>query len=120
MHLHNVHIKNIKQANEEYRLAIFVGAGVSKSSNTDYIKLPSWGDLISELKSDLAINEELDYLKLAQLHYLEFGEQKYNQTLKKYFPEDIYPSSLHSTILKINPRVIITTNWDCIIESAIE
>ena len=120
MRLHNVHIKNIKQANEEDRLAIFVGAGVSKSSNTDYLSLPSWGDLISELKSDLAITEELDYLKLAQLHYLEFGEQKYNQTLKKYFPEDIAPSSVHSLILKINPRVIITTNWDCIIEGAIE
>lgn len=120
MHLHNTHIKNIKRANEEDRLAIFVGAGVSKSSDTDYISLPSWSDLISELKSDLAITEDLDYLKLAQLHYLEFGEQKYNQTLKKYFPEDITPSSLHRTILKMNPRLIITTNWDYIIESAIE
>lgn len=120
MHLHNVHIKNIKQANEEDRLAIFIGAGVSKSSDTDYIRLPSWGDLIVELKSDLAITDELDYLKLAQLYYLEFGEQTYNQKLKKYFPEDIIPSSLHSTILKINPKVIITTNWDCIIENAIE
>ncbi|KAA8596893.1 hypothetical protein F0Z19_4472 [Vibrio cyclitrophicus] len=120
MHLHNVHIKNIKQANEDDRLAIFVGAGVSKSSDTDYIRLPSWSDLITELKSDLAITEELDYLKLAQLYYLEFGEQTYNQTLKKYFPEDINPSSLHSAILKVSPRVIITTNWDCIIENAIE
>ncbi len=89
MHLHNVHIKNIKQANEEDRLAIFVGAGVSKSSDTDYISLPNWSDLISELKSDLAITDEMDYLKLAQLHYLEFGEHKYIQTLKKYFPEDM-------------------------------
>lgn len=120
MHLHNVHINNIKQANEEDRLAIFVGAGVSKSSDTEYLSLPSWSDLITKLRSDLAIIEELDYLKLAQLYYLEFGAQTYNQTLKSYFPEDITPSSLHSTILKINPRVIITTNWDCIIEKAIE
>lgn len=120
MHLHNVHLKNMKQANEEDRLAVFIGAGVSKSSDTDYIRLPLWSDLITEIKSDLAINEDLDYLKLAQLYYLEFGEQTYYQTLKKYFPEDITPSSLHSTILKINPRVIITTNWDSIIESAIE
>lgn len=120
MHLHNVHIKNIKQANEDDRLAIFIGAGISNSSNTDYIKLPSWNDLITELKSDLAITEELDYLKLAQLYYLEFGEQTYNQTLKKFFPEDITPSSLHRTILKLNPRAIITTNWDYIIENALE
>lgn len=120
MHLHNVHIKNIKQANEDDRLAIFVGAGISKSSDTDYINLPSWSDLITELKSDLSITEELDYLKLAQLYYLEFGEQAYNQTLKKYFPEDIKPSSLHRTILKVSPHIIITTNWDCIIENAID
>lgn len=120
MHLHNVYIKNIKQANENDRLAIFVGAGVSKSSDTDYISIPLWSDLINEFKSDLAITEDLDYLKLAQLYYLEFGEQTYNQTLKKYFPEDITPSSLHRTILKVSPRVIITTNWDCIIENAIE
>lgn len=120
MYLHNVHIKNIKQANENDRLAIFVGAGISKSSDTDYISLPLWSDLITEIKSDLAITEELDYSKLAQLYFLEFGEQAYNQTLKKYFPEDITPSSLHRTILKASPRVIITTNWDCIIENAIE
>lgn len=120
MHLHNVHIKNIKQANENDGLAIFVGAGISKSSDSDYVSLPSWSDLINELKSDLAITEELDYLKLAQLYYLEFGEQTYSQTLKKYFPEDITPSSLHRTILKVNPRIIITTNWDCIIENAID
>ncbi|OBU18008.1 hypothetical protein AYY19_11215 [Photobacterium aquimaris] len=120
MDLHNVHIKCIKQANEEDRLAIFVGSGISKSSDTDYMSLPLWSDLINEIKSDLAITEEVDYLKLAQLHYLEFGEQRQNQTLKKYFPENIEPSSLHSTILKVNPRVIITTNWDCIIEKAIE
>lgn len=120
MHPYNVCIKNIKQANENDRLAIFVGAGASKSSDTDYIKLPLWSNLISELKSGLGISEELDYLKLAQLYYLEFGEQVYNQTLKKYFPEDIAPSSLHRTLLKLNPRIIITTNWDCIIENAIE
>lgn len=120
MHLHNVHIKNIKQANENDRLSIFVGSGISKSSDSDYISLPLWSDLITELKSGLSITEELDYLKLAQLYYLEFGEQTYNQTLSKYFPEDITPSSLHRTILKLSPRVIITTNWDCIIENAIE
>lgn len=120
MKINDIHIRNIKQANEEDRLAIFIGAGVSKSSDTEYIRLPSWSDLISELKSDLGITEEIDYLKLAQLYHLEFGEQGYHQALKKYFPEDITPSSLHRKILDLNPRVIITTNWDYIIENAIE
>lgn len=120
MKLQKAHIRNIRQANEEDRLAIFVGAGVSKSSENDYLKLPLWGDLIKELKFDLGISEEQDYLKLAQLYYLEFEEQKYSQTIKKYFPENIQPSDLHRKILALNPRLIITTNWDCIIERAIE
>lgn len=120
MSINKSHLKNIKQANEENRLAIFVGAGVSKSSDTDYIKMPLWSDLISELKSDLSIDEDVDYLKIAQLYHLEFGPQKYHQTLKKYFPEDIPPSSLHKEILNLKPRIIITTNWDSIIENTIE
>ncbi|WP_298050441.1 SIR2 family protein [uncultured Paenalcaligenes sp.] len=120
MYLQNSHIENIRQANEEDRLALFVGAGVSKSSDSDYIELPLWDDLINELKSDLALTKEIDYLKLAQLYYLEFGEQKYTKTLKKYFPSNIMPSDLHRTLLKLNPQVIITTNWDCIIENAID
>lgn len=120
MKIHGAHIKNIRQANEEGRLAIFVGAGISKSSENDYFKLPLWEDLIRELKADLAVTEELDYLKLAQLYFLEFGEPKYYQTLKEYFPDDIPPSNLHRKILELEPHVIMTTNWDCIVESAIE
>lgn len=120
MPINKSHIKNIKQANEENRLAIFIGAGISKSADTAYIKMPLWSDLISELKSDLSICEDVDYLKIAQLYYLEFGSNKYYQTLKKYFPEDVYPSNLHREILNLKPRIIITTNWDNLIETAIE
>lgn len=120
MPINKSHLKIIKQSNEENRLAIFVGAGVSKSSDTDYIRMPLWGDLISELKSDLSIDEDVDYLKIAQLYYLEFGEQKYYQTLKGYFSEDVMPSSLHKEIVNLKPRIIITTNWDNIIENTIE
>lgn len=120
MHSHDIHIKCLSQANEEDRLAIFIGSGVSKSSDNDFVRLPLWSDLIKELKSELSIEEEFEPTKIAQLYYLEYGEQRYLQTLKKHFPDNISGSDLHREILKVNPRVIITTNWDCILENTIE
>lgn len=51
----------------EQRLCVFVGAGVSKSSETDGIKLPSWEDLIKSFQVELELPNEQDYLKLARI-----------------------------------------------------
>ena len=114
------HLNNIIDANNDNRLAIFVGAGVSKNSETKGLKLPTWTDLISELKKDLELTDESDYLKIAQLYYLEFKEHSYLKKLKDFFPDNIRPSSIHKQIFELNPQVIITTNWDTILEKAIE
>ena len=114
------HLKNIIDANNDNRLAIFVGAGVSKNSETKGLKLPTWTDLISDLKKDLELTDESDYLKIAQLYYLEFKEHLYLKKLKDFFPDNIRPSSIHKQIFELNPQVIITTNWDTILEKAIE
>lgn len=119
MSINNKHIDTILNAVDEDSLAIFVGAGVSKSSENEVIKLPSWGDLIDELKMELNIDYEVDYLKVAQLYFLEFGEYLYYKKIKSFFPTDIPPSKIHKLIFEINPHVVITTNWDCILESVI-
>ena len=113
-------IRNIIAANNDNSLAIFVGAGISKSSETNSFKLPSWDDLIEELKKELDVNNESDYLKIAQLYFLAFGEFTYYKKLKEYFPNYITPSLIHKQIFEINPHVIITTNWDNILDKAIE
>ncbi|MEQ8242369.1 SIR2 family protein [Fulvivirga sp.] len=120
MSIDNKHIQNIINANNGNSLAIFVGAGISKSSETDSLKLPDWSDLIEDLKLELDIKDEFDYLKIAQLYFLEFGEFVYYKKLKEYFPDYIKPSELHKLIFRINPHVIITTNWDNILERTIE
>lgn len=112
-------IQNIKSANNDNSLVIFVGAGISMSSNTKNVKLPSWYDLIYQMQKDLD-EEETDYLKLAQLYYLAFGEFSYLQKIKEYFPDYIKPSNIHKQIFEINPHIIITTNWDNILERAVE
>lgn len=113
------YIKNIIEANNDKRLAIFVGAGISKSSETKSFKLPLWNDLISDLKKDLNTSEN-DFLKIAQLYYLAFGEYTYYKKLKDYFPTNIKPSIVHKLIFELNPNIVITTNWDYILEKTIE
>lgn len=119
MIINDKHLENIIQASDEDSLAIFVGAGVSKSSESENIKLPSWSDLIDELKLDLGIDYEIDYLKVAQLYYLEFGSHLYFKKIKKYFPDNVTPSKLHDLIFNINPHCVITTNWDCLLDTAV-
>ncbi|QRG79212.1 SIR2 family protein [Citrobacter sp. R56] len=117
MSINNKHIDTILNAIDEDSLAIFVGAGVSKCSENKTIKLPSWGDLIDELKSELNIDYEIDYLKVAQLYFLEFGEHLYYKKIKSFFSNNTPPSKVHKLIFEINPHVVITTNWDCILEN---
>lgn len=116
------HLKNIISANNDNRLAIFIGAGFSKHSETTSIKLPDWNDLIFDLKKELELdnNAEHDYLKIAQLYYLAFGEHTYYKKLKAFFPDYIKPSQAHKLIFELNPHIIITTNWDTILEKAVE
>ena len=69
------HFDNIINANNNNRLAIFIGAGITKSSDSTTVKLPNWDDLITGLIHDLGINneennKEHDYLKIAQLYFL--------------------------------------------------
>ncbi len=119
MDLLNKHIASILRAKDEESLAIFIGAGVSKSSETKTIKMPSWGDLIDSLISDLNIEGESDYLKIAQLYYLTFGEHLYYKKIKDFFPDNIPHSQIHDLIFKLSPHAVITTNWDTLLEAAI-
>ena len=119
MEIYESHLKQIVKANNEKRLAIFVGSGVSLSSNTDSFKLPLWNDLIEGMKEELFLKNENDYLKIAQLYFLEFGEANYYAKIQEYFPDNISPSEVHKIVFELRPQYIVTTNWDCILEDAI-
>lgn len=114
------HLKNIIEAKNKHKLVVFVGSGISKSSETEYIKMPLWNDLIDELKNELNIKDESNYLKLAQLYYLEFGEFTYYNKLKSLLDKKLSPSSTHKLIFDIKPQYVITTNWDKLLDETIE
>jgi len=105
-----VYKKTIKEAFNQNKLAIFVGAGVSKNSG-----LPDWGELIEDLRKDLKI-QETDFLKVAQLYYLAVGEVTYLQNIKSYFDTKAEPNAIHNYIFELKPKYIITTNWDSLLE----
>jgi hypothetical protein len=58
------HINTIIEANLKGTLAVFIGAGISKTTISN---LKDWTELITEIKSELNEEEEQDYLKIAQL-----------------------------------------------------
>ena len=108
-------IKNIVTASQNNKLVFFIGAGFSKLSETESLKIPSWEELINELKEDLNISNESDFLKIAQLYFLKFGEHEYENKIKSSI-KDLTPSKFHKNLFDLNPHYIITTNWDNLIE----
>lgn len=109
------HLEKIQEAKNDNKLVFFIGSGMSKN-----VGLPDWGELMEEFKKELK-TEESDYLKIAQLYFLEFGEYEYNKKIRSFFPlEKIKAQDIHKLLIKIFPQYIITTNWDNVIEKAID
>lgn len=112
-------IDSIITAQENDNLTVFIGAGFSKFSETATIKFPSWGELMIALKNDLN-TQETDFLKIAQLYYLEFGEYKLYQKLREFVPLHAEPSDLHLQVFQLlKPKYVITTNWDNLLEKTV-
>lgn len=112
-------IDSIITAQENDNLTVFIGAGFSKFSETATIKFPSWGKLMIALKNDLN-TQETDFLKIAQLYYLEFGEYKLYQKLREFVPLHAEPSDFHLKVFQLlKPKYVITTNWDNLLEKTV-
>lgn len=108
-------LNEILSSSQDNKLVLFIGAGFSKSSETELVKIPTWSELISELKDDLGFSEESDFLKIAQLYYLKYGQNSYVKKIKSTI-RDLDPSLFHKLLFELNPHYIITTNWDSLLE----
>ena len=103
----------------------FVGAGFSAQSN-----LPMWSGVISDMKSLLlekALNRQKEEVWLSENGALEIAERfkhaltpsQYQQFLEKWFePPGVKPSEAHRMLISIQWPVIVTTNFDKLIEQA--
>ena len=111
-------LKDIDRWRKNNKLSVFVGAGVSMLSG-----LPSWGDVIKSMlkeMSDFKYEENKlssdDYLKIAQMYFNTFGEEKYKEKVKGSFKEDCTPNKIHDLIFALHPNHILTTNYDNLLE----
>ncbi|MBU5428166.1 SIR2 family protein [Tissierella pigra] len=116
----NENIKRIREAVENDKLVVFIGSGVS--SNSD---LPSWSGLIRDFSESmgLSVKKELgvdDYLRIAQYFYNERGLKEYYDCINNKFSRKVTYNKIHENILSLNPAHIVTTNYDDLIEQAIE
>ena len=107
--------EKIYSAYEEDNLIFFIGAGVSKTVRGSSAKL--WNDLTYEKKRLLGTSES-DPLVLAQLLYLKSPEEYVRITKSAIDNRKI--SEVHRLIAKLHPKTIITINWDCLLEKALE
>lgn len=113
-------LKKIRDAININKLVVFVGAGVSMNSD-----LPSWSNLIKSFAISVGIDSNKDfnsedYLKIAQYYYNQRGMKEYYDDINKIFDINMSPNLIHKYILKMLPRHIVTTNYDDLLEQAIE
>lgn len=133
-------IKEIVKANNENRLVIFVGAGVSKNSN-----IPDWKGLIKNIANTINYHEKCnkcneqskacpkddcekqydfsreEYLKIPEYYFHKIsGTEKaqYYQTIVDTIKCDAKPNAIDDLIFDILPQHIITTNYDTLLEDS--
>ncbi len=131
--LYSKYADALRKAQADNRLVIFAGSGISANSG-----LPTWGKLIRQFAQTLphkkCINCELkgtncaeadnticslaneEFLKIPQYWFNTYGKKKYEQFIKNAFKKSKEASSLHRLIFSIEPRHIITTNFDNLLE----
>jgi hypothetical protein len=100
-------IRNLVKAQEQGKLVVFAGAGVSVDS-----LLPSWGDLTNGLNDDLDKIEK-DDLKLAQLYFNSRGNKEFQEKVQAVLKHgSTSHNPIHRRIVGVAPMHIITTNFD--------
>lgn len=123
-------IDYIRDAQQDGRLVIFVGAGVSKNSN-----IPDWYQLIKAFSKALPYAKcnnckEIDnckeykcefstdeFLKIPQYYCRKYGPDKYYEFLKSILYKECRPNLINEIIMDLQPKHIITTNYDRLIET---
>jgi len=112
------YVKDITESSRNGKLVFFVGAGVSTLS--DY---PQWWKLVDKFHEELYGYQKKgnysadEYLRIPQIFFNVKGESAYNDVLKDIFQVDKKPNPIHDKILAMNPKHIITTNYDNLIDT---
>ena len=110
------------------RVVVFIGAGVSKSAHpNDGSIFEDWEAFLINANKNLSNQddknqiEELiknkEYLFASELLKIQLSDQ-WDEILQRSFLKKASTSPLHKAIVLLRPRIILTTNFDKLIESA--
>ena len=116
---------------QQHNLVPFIGAGVSRQAGDAF---PSWWQLLDGLKArayerGLLDKEEFDevgellnrgqFLMAAEILRSVFPTDEYHSILDEQFnPYNVKPAAVHSAIFKLKPPLVLTTNYDRLLEDA--
>lgn len=98
--------------------AFFIGAGLSVPAG-----FVNWKELLREIASDLdlSVDKEHDLIAVAQYHHNQKKTRAaLNQALITEFTKDAKPTENHHLIAQLPVDTIWTTNYDHLIEDALE
>lgn len=111
-------IKDFVQDLSEDNVAIFAGAGMSKSAG--YV---DWPELLRDIALELGleVEKEHDLISLAQFHVNhQKSSAKLARKILEEFSEQAEPSRTHDILARLPIRTFWTTNYDHLIEDALK
>lgn len=111
----------------QQKVVLFLGAGVSSSVNLDAkSRFKGWPLFLDDAAADRSASlkkqiknllKSKDYLLACELLQADYGESWERKVTEEY-GRAAQPSTLHKALISLRQRIILTTNFDKLIESA--
>lgn len=111
------------------KTVLFLGAGVSASATTlKGGRIADWNGFLASLSNDLseptlsqvqALIAAKDYLLAGEILQSALAEA-WESKITEHFGQKAAPSSLHKALIGLGQRIILTTNFDKLLEVAFE
>lgn len=112
------------------RVVLFLGSGVSASATTNSgHKIRQWEPFLRHCVTQIedssasslvsSLLDSKDYLLACEVLRRKLGD-RWPQLLHEEFAQIAAPSSLHKALIKLDQRIVVTTNFDKMIESSFE
>lgn len=121
----------VTRAVEQRTLIPLLGAGVSKQAGATF---PSWGELLEQMRTHAVERghisvEESDemsrlltsqqFLMVAEALRSSLPQDEYEEFLEQRFaPSGIQPAPIHKAVFRLRAPLIMTTNYDLLLEDA--
>lgn len=111
-------IKEFVKDLAENNVAVFAGAGMSKSAG-----FVNWADLLRDIATELglSVDKEHDLISLAQYHVNENrGKARINKKILEEFAQEAEATENHKILARLPVITFWTTNYDTLIEDSLK